>query len=105
VTRSPRAGWVLVELVDGVWRRIETGDRDAMRAAYLRRSLELRHEHGIQPVGHAVAAYDAKGQKREYCPNFPRTADGTRVRWPSTTPVDGATPEARVARAATLGGA
>lgn len=93
--RSPRAGWVLVELREGIWRRTFEGDREE---AAVRRDAAIRVFLGVGPLshpGHAVGLYDALGQPRDGFPAYPRLADGTRIRWPGSTPADGAVPEVR----------
>lgn len=97
--RSPRAGWVLVELLDGAWHRTATGDRETMRALLQARISPMlaipadpTRRYSERLSGHAVALYDAVEQRRDEYPTFPRLADGARIDWPSTTPLDGSEP-------------
>lgn len=99
--RSPRAGWTLVELVDGRWMRTQTGDREVIRAAHQERVFEvMREPGGLRHPGRALAQYDANGTRRDEYPTFPRTADGVRIEWPASTPDDGAEPVVFVPRKA-----
>lgn len=96
--RSPRDGWRIVELRDGRWWRTATGDREIMRDEFQKRTRAIYDlptppggRFSMRTAGHAVVLFDAVGQRRDECPSLPRSADGTRIEWPSEVPgVDGA---------------
>lgn len=89
--RSTRNGWTLVQLVDGAFRVIATGDRDVLSTR--RDSIVRGSFAGGYPLGFGVANYAF----RDGVPYAPKlTADG-RMRWPATTPTDGTVAERYVA--------
>lgn len=97
--RSPRSGWCTIELRDGRWHTAAVGDREAMRALFMRRVSDLLQLPTGCP-GHAVATLDAHGQRRDDYPSLPRLHDaaaprgkGARIEWPTSAPgPDGAEP-------------
>lgn len=106
--RSPRAGWRLVELIDGRWQATATDDREAIKQRFMARASAIYGAPVVQSTryswrhaGSAVAVYDANGTRRDECPVFPRLADGTRIDWPDAPPgPDGLTPTPCTARPA-----
>jgi hypothetical protein len=93
--RSTRNGWTLVQLVDGVFRVIATGDRDVL---YTRRDSVVCGEFpSSAPPGAGVGLYDANGAHREGYPWAPKLAAGGSTRWPAVVPTDGTVAERYVA--------
>ena len=91
--RSPRHGWSLVELRDGRWHVVTTGDREQLKVAFATRAsaiyatpVDPNVRFSLRLAGKAVALFDTIGQRRDECPALPRTADGRRIEWPSTVP-------------------
>lgn len=98
--RSPRSGWVLVQLVDGVWRRVCVGDREELKERHNRWCCDLiLHDRAMFHPGHCSLLFDALGQRRDEFPAFPRLVDGTRIETPGALPEDGAAPTPRPVRA------
>lgn len=103
--RSPRDGWSLIELRDGLWRVVTTGDREQLRGVFAARVSTIYEtktpeggRYSQRHNGQAVALYDAVGQRRDECPFLPRLTDGTLIMWPTGLPSDGEEPTARPQR-------
>jgi len=86
--RSTRAGWRIVELVDGRWQTTATGDREALKALRDKKVFAIMHAepHQIRHPGVAIGLYDANDARRDEYPTLPRLADGTRINWPDAPP-------------------
>lgn len=87
VQRSTRNGWTLVQLANGVYSIVASGDRDvlATRRDSLVRATFTHH----QGPGNGVALYDANGALRDGTPFAPKLASGGSCRWPATLPTAG----------------
>lgn len=81
-------------LVDGRWRRVLEGDRDAVLARHQREVSAILGGPLGHP-GHGIIAYDALPRPREVYPSIPKRADGIWLEVPATPPADYAVPEAR----------